>query len=51
MTWKEFKDKVEALGIQDDDQILWIDWQDSAVELYKPKLYSPNGIHGGWAIV
>lgn len=32
LTWKEFKDQVEAAGVKDDDRIKWIDmsgWQGS----------------------
>jgi len=26
MTWKQFKDAVEAQGLKDDDELWYIDW-------------------------
>ena len=36
MTWKEFKSKVEALGVRDEDELWFIDW----ASLYEPKRFA-----------
>lgn len=35
MTWKDFKDAVEALNVKDDDELWFIDWHSGdKVRLY-----------------
>jgi hypothetical protein len=31
MTWREFKEAAESQGIRDDDEIMFIDWNDNHV--------------------
>lgn len=40
ITWREFKELVEAAGIQDDQSLAWIDWE--SPRAIKVKRY-PNG--------
>lgn len=34
MTWGEFKAKVDALGVADEDELRWIDWDGSSDPRY-----------------
>ena len=44
MTWGEFKAKVAALGVVDDDELRWIDWDGSS----DPRVFT-HPVPGGTA--
>ncbi len=36
MNWKSFKSEMERLGVQENDEIQWIDWnQDCKLKVFK----------------
>jgi hypothetical protein len=35
MTWAEFKKAVETLGVRDDEEMWFIDWNGGTPQLYK----------------
>ena len=52
MTWKEFKDKVELLGVQDESQMGFIDWDGgSDPKIFKSSIDRPFDPRYDWNIV
>lgn len=50
MTWKEFKEKVEAEGVQDDDELWYIDVSDTDFDVKSKDVMVKSKDVMGWAI-